>query len=81
MRKSIEYPRTKFAPEVIQEATATLSRLAVPSGKVVTKFHSLRVAIDDARWTHDNVEEFFSDYRRTSGTANIGVWLMERVRI
>ena len=37
--------------------------------------HTLRVEVGDARWEHDSPEEFFADYRRSSGNATYAIYV------
>lgn len=50
-----------------------LQRLAAPS-KVVLSYLALSVAHDDATLDHDNVEEFFSDYRKYTDEADFRLY-------
>ena len=59
VKKSLVYERTKFAPEVIQEAVANLSSLAVPSGKAEIKYWDLRVTVENALWPTIMWRNFF----------------------
>lgn len=49
-------------------------RRVAASSKVVPTYLSLKVAHDDATWEHDNVEEFFSDYRKYADAASFRVY-------
>ena len=74
MEKSKRYDLTRFSPEVLQEASNVLmERINPRRGKKVS--YALSVQVDDSKWEHDSVEEFFADYRRSSGDANYWIYI------
>ena len=66
MKKKKIYGRTRFSAEVLRQAYQAL-RSAVEEEPCFSR--TLYVEPDEANWDHDNEEEFFADYRRSSGTA------------
>ena len=73
MRKNKIYNDVRFSVETLREAinvlrTQVLRTQTDTSDGSEWRF-SMRVEIDDADWKHDSEEEFFSDYRRSSGSA------------
>jgi len=68
MEKKKGYERVRFPPEVLREAESVLMKVADPNGKT-NKTGNFQVSVGSEDWTHDNVEEFFSDYRRSNGDA------------
>ena len=70
MRKSKHYQRVRFAAEVILEASETFKREVDTKEQQERRLY-LQLEVDDAEWQHDTVEEFFADYRRTTG---VGVY-------
>lgn len=66
MKKKKVYRRTRFSAEVLAQAYQSL-RSAVGEEPYFSR--TLYVEIDEAKWNHDNEEEFFADYRRSTGTA------------
>ena len=58
------YDRSRFSPEVLREAATTLfaGLKGEPDG-------TMRVAVGEDEWAHDTEEEFFADYRQSSGKA------------
>ena len=69
MEKTVKYRATRFAPEVIREAANVLERAARPAEGA---FRSLRLSVqlDQVAWEHDSEDEFFTDYRASSGEAS-----------
>lgn len=64
MRRDYIYDRTRFSSEVFREASEVLFRgLASLKENLSTYFC---VELDDGTWMHDDEEEFFSDYNRSS---------------
>lgn len=61
MKLSRYIERTRFTVEVLKEATETLF------GKIEEgRFSHLTVGTPEGTWLHDNIEEYFADYRRTT---------------
>ena len=67
MRKSKHYERVRFAAEVIRKASEILHREVDSKGPQQRRLY-LTLEVDDADWEHDTTEEFFSDYRRATGS-------------
>lgn len=65
MNKGINYERTRFSADVLREATQKFHDETNPDSQE-SRLH-LTVEVDGADWTHDSKEEFFADYRRSSG--------------
>ncbi len=74
MQKRKEFANARFSGEVLRQALARMEDLAQPE-KNTRKSQTLAVEIDDAKWQHDSQEEFFSDYRRSSGWATFSVFV------
>ena len=70
MEKSVKYPATYFSAEILRDAVSKLDDLSENSG---VRYSYLRVSTNDATWTHDDIEEFWADYRRSSGRVDFGV--------
>ena len=66
MEKEKEYALVRFAPETIREAVASLQQMYPKSN---LRYSILTVEIQDEKWSHDNPEEFFADYRNGNGTS------------
>lgn len=62
MRLSRTYSRTRFSGDVLKEAADTLL-----DGVSAGRRYSLDVELPEGTWAHDNLEEFFADYRRSNG--------------
>ncbi len=60
MEKNKTYERIKFAPEIIREAAAEVSKL-FKEGK--TAEHTLRVRNSNEVWDYDTEEEYYAAYR------------------
>lgn len=67
MKKSKYYARARFSPEVLRAAAGRLW-LGLDESTPLAE-GTLRVDLDDATWNHDSEDEFFADYRLSSGTA------------
>ncbi len=67
MEKSIDYERTRFSADVLREAIQKFHNETNPDSKKSRLY--LTVKVDGANWKHDSKEEFFADYRRSSGEA------------
>ncbi len=68
MEKQKSYQDIRFSPDVLQEASQEFRSRVDPEKKSQPEY-SLSVEVEDAEWTHDSLEEFFADYRRSSGQA------------
>jgi len=68
LEKEINYARTRFSANVLQEAIRKFHDETNPNGKSESCLY-LTVEVDRANWTHDSKEEFFADYRKSSGGA------------
>lgn len=64
MKKEYNYERTRFSAEVLKEASDKLFENVEIKDESPSLY--LSVDLDEGNWTHDNEEEFFSDYRRSS---------------
>lgn len=64
MKKSRTYDNTFFPAEVIQEATRKLEAMAMPEEIKRNDRRSLSITVGDSKWLHDDVDEFFADYRK-----------------
>ena len=69
MEKSVNYPATYFSAEILRDAVSKLDEL---SGGPGVAYLYLVVSIDGATWRHDNIEEFWADYRRSTGRVEFG---------
>jgi predicted nucleotide-binding protein len=67
MQKTKHYELTRFSVEVLREAAAELSR----GLRAAAEPKDLYVQADDGTWQHDDVEDFYADYRRSNGFARI----------
>lgn len=70
MRKLQEFPNVRFTTEVLRTALDALQRIA-EAAKEKLSFQHLYIEHDDAKWSHDSLEEFFADYRRFGNTAHL----------
>ena len=70
MQKSVTYIRTHFAAEILQDAATRLDQLSEDAG---INYSYMTVSTVDATWTHDDIEEFWADYRRSTGRVDFGV--------
>ena len=66
LQKTKEYKLARFSPEVLQEA---VRKLWPDAGPAFPPFDSLMVESDEQTWRYDDEQEFFADYRGSSGTA------------
>ncbi len=64
MKKEYHYEWTRFSAEVLKEAADKL--FADIDFKDESPRLYLSIELDDGTWTHDDEEEFFSDYRRSN---------------
>lgn len=66
MKKSKEFWQCRFAAEVIRDSSALLDSEADKAGTVEeSDYILLTVEVDEGQWSHDSIEEFLADYRRT----------------
>jgi predicted nucleotide-binding protein len=63
MQKSKTFKNSRFKAEVLKEAISKAQSLR-EDGQHNTKFTYLIVDHDESRWHHDNIDEFYSDYRK-----------------
>lgn len=63
MRKTKEYYRVKFSPEVIKEAEEKL-KSNLQTEQIKLTYTSYTVKFKDEEWAYDNESEFFADYIR-----------------
>jgi len=68
LEKTKHFTRTRFSVDVLREAIDAFHRV-IPTEEAQVSILHLVVEIDGARWKHDSQEEFFADYRRSSGNA------------
>ena len=67
MQKRKSYTRTRFSADVLREAIEILKEISHEEGaEVKGDRESFFVKISDEEWYHDNLEEFFSDYRQAT---------------
>jgi len=64
MRKTIKHDRTKFGPEVIDEALTHYEGLLAGLGEFEISDERFEVRLGSTDWKHDNIAEFFADYRQ-----------------
>ena len=69
MKKRKEYRRTRFSADVLKDASSAFRHQVDPSGQRTAKYR-LSVEVDDSKWFHDSLEEFYADYRRSNGGAS-----------
>jgi predicted nucleotide-binding protein len=68
VEKTKSYRRTRFSEDVLRGAADILRKQApLPDKEAEARY--LSVEVDGAEWRHDTEEEFFSDYRRSTGAA------------
>ena len=71
------YKSVRFSAEVVREAAEVFRSQVDPQRQTEPNF-SLRVDLDDGRWRHDSLEEFYADYRKSAHGAyyneEIAVW-------
>ena len=68
MRKEKNYRQTRFSADVIREAVRVFRSQMGPEARPNSRFY-LSVELDDSIWRHDSEEQFFADYRRSTGGA------------
>ncbi len=68
MNKGKHFERTQFSADVIREALEIFYNETNPESTTDSRLH-LSVDVDGAEWSQDSKEEFFADYRRSSGHA------------
>ena len=66
MEKEYTYEWIRFSAEVLKEAADTLLDGVELKDKDTPPGLHLSVQLDEGSWNHDNEEELFSDYRRSS---------------
>jgi hypothetical protein len=66
MEKEKIYGRARFSAEVLGQASQALRGYV---GEETYHSRTLKVEVDDAKWSHDSEAEFFADYRRSSSAA------------
>jgi len=66
MEKEKSYEFVRFAQDTIREAVVSLQQMYPKSD---LKYSLLIVEIQNEKWSHDNPEEFFADYRRGNGSS------------
>ncbi len=71
MQKTTKYDYVRFSPDVIREASAEFARQAGSRDDKDYR-HNLSVELEDSTWSHDSIDEFFADYRRSKGGAQFG---------
>ena len=59
-------PRTRFTVEVLKEATEVLF-----NGISGSRDYHLTVELPEGEWEHDDLDEFFGDYRRSAGGTGV----------
>ncbi len=72
MDKSKKYSPVHFSADVLRDAYEEFLVQVDPGGQSDLT-HFLSVEIEDSEWGHDSLEEFFADYRRTSGSGLLSV--------
>ena len=72
MEKSRKYDHTFFSADVLREAYRTLKNLIDPLEEHELR-HRLTVNSGDTTWRHDDLEEFFADYRVVTGRVYFSV--------
>jgi predicted nucleotide-binding protein len=73
LKKNKIYDGVRFSADVLREAASTIIDLAANLEVVLTE-KELRVEHDDAQWHHDDLEEFFADYRKYKNSATFSVY-------
>lgn len=66
MEKSLKLRGCNFDRKTLERALHEVKRLCPEA-----KFWSLSVEVPDGEWKHDQVEEFWADYRSSSGNAQL----------
>jgi hypothetical protein len=67
MTKTKNYRNTHFSADVVLEAIAVFKQ-QVPEGEKPPRLY-LSVALKEAEWKHETVDEFFADYRQSTRNA------------
>ena len=73
MEKTKLYTPVHFSADVLKEAAETF-RNQVKSDEGNDFTYSLRVKVEDSKWKHDSLDEFYSDYRKMSNSADFWVY-------
>jgi len=68
-----EYTGTRFPAEVLKEAVAVFDEQVNPGGKG-RRHLRMNVVLDDADRGHDDEQEFFADYRKSSDNIHYHRW-------
>ena len=72
MKKNKDYELTKFSTDVIKKSLEKLRGLA---GDQEIKFFDMSAKLNGEEWSHDNFEEFLSDYRNSD---EAGIWVQTK---
>ena len=76
MEKATKYPKTKFSVDCIRKALEMMTKISSDEKPIYAR---LNVETDNnVVWSHDTIDEFFSDYRTTSLSATIDVFFSEQ---
>ena len=68
MEKSKVYHRTFFSADVLREGITVFEQVAEDAGSKVEEYLNIySVKLSDESWDHDNLAEFLSDYRNSTG--------------
>ncbi len=73
MRKVKEYKECRFSVEVLQEALKVFRELTTDQGRGSSTV-TLSVQHENERWSYDEVEDFYPDYRKNRGSAEFSFW-------
>lgn len=68
MRKEKSFRYIRFPAEVLDEASRALHD---KTNTETVSWQLLSATVDDASWSHDTMEEFIADYRKSSGPAHL----------
>ena len=68
MEKTKQYLRTPFSADVLREAIAMFDQVVKGSGNEIDiNNFTMNVNLPGESWSYDNLEEFFSEYRKAIG--------------
>ena len=70
MEKAIYFYKTAFGADVLRKAVAILDERTSNNG---ISYMTLSTSVGEATWTYDEVEEFWADYPKSTGTTTFGV--------
>ena len=70
MQKKKQYDWVRFPPEVIRKADSRLHDIVHKESPDAEFKYDLSVNLYDETWDHDSLEEFFSDYRKSSDSTS-----------